>query len=232
MSINILYFIYFSHYYQLILLFCSLTFSRMTSENRAYLQDVFCGDGGYVRGSAPGNRETKKFRARTKNRDRRWATHIRSDNLTVCPNVRTRNFKFHYFPFEVTPPISSLPAEKFLKQGLFSILSKWEVSNNIAVEIKVRPEGFTKGNTFKPRRFTVFPPVLLHWASDGKCEGSEADVLMNLSGWGDVCGMWLWRNLLELLRDGKMLLNGARGLSERTRVAPSAVLHLDIFSAL
>ena len=26
-----------------------------------------------------------------------------------------------------------------------------------------------------------------------------------------------------------MLLNGARGLSERTRVAPSAVLHLNIF---
>ena len=36
----------------------------------------------------------------------------------------------------------------------------------------------------------------------------------------------------NFLRGGKMLLNGARGLSERTRVAPSAVLHLDIFSAL
>ena len=36
----------------------------------------------------------------------------------------------------------------------------------------------------------------------------------------------------NFLRGGKMLLNGARGLSERMRVAPSAVLHLNIFSAL
>ena len=113
-------------------------FIDWTYENRDVFQDIFCGDGGYVRGSAPGNRETKKFRARTKNRDRRWATRIRSDNLTVCPNVRTRNFKFHYFPFEVTPPISAIPAESVLKQGLFSGLSKWEVSNNIATVTTVR----------------------------------------------------------------------------------------------
>ncbi|HIW41668.1 MAG TPA: hypothetical protein H9743_05975, partial [Candidatus Mediterraneibacter vanvlietii] len=65
-------------------------------------------------------------------------------------------------PSKSPRPHPPAPQKSFLKQGLFSILSKWEVSNNIAVEIKVRPEGFTKGNTFKPRRFTVFPPVLLH----------------------------------------------------------------------
>ena len=73
----------------------SPTSSGNISENRDTFQNIFCKGGDCVRLPLQELRETKEFRGRTKNRDRRWATRIRSDNLTVCPNVPPRNSKFH-----------------------------------------------------------------------------------------------------------------------------------------
>ena len=52
-------------------LFRSSTAGFRSDENRVDLQDVFCGEGDYVRLPLQGIRETKEFRGRTKSRDRR-----------------------------------------------------------------------------------------------------------------------------------------------------------------
>ena len=89
-------------------LFSALTPWRESSEIREYFEDVFCGSGGYFQVPLQEIEKLKKSRLRTKNKDRRGATRIRSDNLPACPNVRKRHFKFHEFPSEVTcqhPPL-------------------------------------------------------------------------------------------------------------------------------
>ena len=63
--------------------------------------------------------------------------------------------------FPNRPPKSPRPHPHSLQKGtcnrvLFSALFIWEDSNNIAAVTKARPEDFTNGDTFKPRRFAVF----------------------------------------------------------------------------
>ena len=63
--------------------------------------------------------------------------------------------------FPNRPPKSPRPHPPSPQKGtcnrvLFSALFIWEDSNNIATVTKARPEGFTNGNTSKPRRFAVF----------------------------------------------------------------------------
>ena len=107
-----------------------------------------------------GIRATKKFRARTKYKDRRWATRFAQ---TISPPVLT---SAHGTPSCANfPPKSPRPHPHSLQKGtcnrvLFSALFIWEDSNNIAAVTKARPEDFTNGDTFKPRRFAVFQVCL------------------------------------------------------------------------
>ena len=114
--------------------------------------------------------------------------------------------------------------------GLFSVFSKTEVNEYIASRSKARPEGFSKSISFKPRHsafYSLFRAITL---PSGNAQEAERTIGVHFLGketaarcdFGGIC----W----NILRDGKRLLSGAQGLSERQRVALHAALLLNLFS--
>ena len=123
------------------------------------------------------------------------------------------------------PPKSPRPHPHSLQKGtcnriLFSALFIWEVSNNIATATKARPEDFTNGDTFNPRRFAFSRLFCFTELPTGSTKEAKRTDWINFLR-AERCGPCDFGGICwNFLRGGKMLLNGARGLSEPQASCP------------
>ena len=140
--------------------------------------NVFCGSEGYFQVPLQEIEKLKKSRLRTKNKNRRGATRILSDNLPACSNVRNRHFKFRKFPSEVTcqhPP----SRRSFVEMGLFSVFSKTEVNEYIAVRSKARPEDFRNGKSSSRAKFAFYSLFRAITLPPGNAQEAERTIGMH-----------------------------------------------------
>ena len=101
--------------------------------------------------------------------------------------------------------------------GLFSIFSKTEVNEYIAVRSKARPEDFRNGKPSSRAKFAFYSLFRAITLPSGNAQEAEQTVGIDFLG-KETPGDVTLEESAENLRGKEMLLSGAQGLSERSEL--------------